>query len=645
MSRTIHIAIAAVIVSVSCVALQHGLMAGIELVPTALADQIPQGAAGPGLGAAAGAALGPGAVADIGIPAETINAFAVTAGWLMYVLNFLSWMLFFLLDKIMDPTWIFDLQVTGEDGALLNMLHQIWQLCRDLVNIGFALLLLAGAIRMIIMADTSKIKEKMPKFIIALILVNFSWFIPRAIFDVSQVLAYTAYQIPSIIGADGCKLPPENPGANGNNALRDCEIIVDVVFLEETDKVDANGVHETKGAGWHCPLPLPFEFLFCYKRAQVGAAADPQPRSKILSGLFINYARMNTLTSIVDPRGGPRPAPVIGRDPFDVLRKTLNYVIKIIIVLFIQIALFFPLLALTAAFFLRIPVLWVTMAFMPLVAVGYVMGEHLKAFNPMEVILKQFLQAVFIPVKVAIPFVIGFMMLNVGALTRAPGAIADLAPISLISEVRDLWQMIWLIIALGIIWRYSFKVLKADGDSIIGMFTDRIEGFGKTLGQIAYRAPLSIPFMPMPGGKPGEKVSPMQLKDAFNLQQINQDLRASGNIAAVKDRVKAKLQGGVTNNINVGIEVYEKMNNKEDVSKPIKIVIDPNENDNNKKLRALKESLKKLRAADPNSTKGIRDMDLVESLIKALRIEKKEDQDKLRDLVQSRDMNGGLNTD
>ncbi len=43
-----------------------------------------------------------------------------------------------------------------------------------------------------------------------------------------------------------------------------------------------------------------------------------------------------------------------------------------IIVLLLHMALFFPILALVAAFFMRIPVLWVTMAFMPLTALGYV---------------------------------------------------------------------------------------------------------------------------------------------------------------------------------------------------------------------------------------------------------------------------------
>ena len=75
-----------------------------------------------------------------------INQLTQLVGMLITAMNVLAWMVFKALDLVMDPNFMFARPPGGGDGALLEMLHNIWQLSRDLMNVIFAVLLLVGAV-------------------------------------------------------------------------------------------------------------------------------------------------------------------------------------------------------------------------------------------------------------------------------------------------------------------------------------------------------------------------------------------------------------------------------------------------------------------------------------------------------------------
>ena len=445
---------------------------------------------------------------------ETASAQAVTASqtfvsfatmlvsFLITILHFLAWFFLMLLDIIMDPQIIFGLTADGGDGPLLEMLHTIWQFTRDLVNIGFALGLIIGAVWMIVSADYSKIKEHLPKFVLAIVLVNFSWFIPRVLFDVSQVLTYTVFQIPSLLRDNACTIPPDDR----NPRARPCEVILNYKFFEQTRTVgmdlDANGLRIARDGseGWRCPL----ESLVCIQTTPIDAAnAQVRSSTKVLEGLIVNHARLQSLALIQPTEAEVVLPPGLNLGP--AFMRLLAIVIKLIMALIIHVAIVFPLIAMTAAFFIRIPILWVSMAFMPLVALGFAF-PMLKGDDYGDLFYKwldHFLQAVFLPVRVAIPFTIGFIMLNaagsidVGAL---PENLRDGRIISLFVGVNNLWQILWMGVAIFIIWHYSFKMLASDKAGLMGMFTEQIKSIGGSLGSVAMQLPLSWQFIPMPGG-------------------------------------------------------------------------------------------------------------------------------------------------
>ncbi|MBI3331526.1 hypothetical protein HYZ99_01035 [Candidatus Peregrinibacteria bacterium] len=449
--------------------------------------------------------------------AETfMNTMTYLAGFLITVMNLMMWVLFELLDILLNPTFIFDLQ-NGKDGALLGMLHEIWQLMRDLVNVIFAVLLIVGAIITIVKANMETVKQYRVKFILAVVLVNFSWFVPRVIIDVSQILTYTIYQIPNglVNPATGATLACQVPVTNaaGVTANQPCKIVSNAKFLDDTKDI-VNGTNtKDNSQGWKCPLPG----LVCYQEQNYNAFAGTSKGT--INGLIVNHARLSILAQANSPAAAGAADPNKSE-----VRELLTFLMRLILVLVIHIALFFPMLALVIALFIRIPILWVTMAFMPLAFLGFVIGDKMGEMDTMKKIWSRFLGAAFLPALAAIPLAIGFVMVNAGATIPAPLGIAGKS-IPLLSGVKDIWQLLWMFIAIFIMWTELFPILKKD--ELIGKFTAPIEQYGAGLGKFALKAPLAAPILPAPGGGT-EKVSPLQLLKRLDPRALNADLDADG---------------------------------------------------------------------------------------------------------------------
>ncbi|MBI3619037.1 hypothetical protein HY213_03330 [Candidatus Peregrinibacteria bacterium] len=411
---------------------------------------------------------------------------AMVMGVIITSMNFLTWVLFYALNIIMDPAFIFGTQPGGQDGSLLMMIHEIWQLSRDLVNVGFAIFLIVTAIYIAVRpAHLEEAKKALPKFVIAIVLVNFTWFIPRVLFDVSQILTYTVYQIPNMLSPNGCVIPPPD----GVGPPRPCDIVTNVVFFEDTNDI-------TDGEdGWDCPLRP----LVCYQSVPATKPGNIGMQSQVLNGLVINYARLKTLATISDPRAANGGEPVSPR-------LMLSFIIRSAMVLLLHVALFFPILALVVAFLFRIPILLITMSFMPFVALAFVMeGSFIDLkkisgeFELKSLLMGHFISAVFLPAVVGVPFAVGFIILNVGSVAAAPpGFTAFATAIPLFAGVATIGQLFWMLNGLTIIWIGVFTALKTQKSS--ARIVEQIQGFGTNLGKLAWKAPLSLPILPAPGG-------------------------------------------------------------------------------------------------------------------------------------------------
>ncbi len=455
----------------------------------------------------------------------TISAFmsSIIAG-----LNLLMWVVFLFLTVLLDPDFIFN-----TDGDFLTMLNKIWILARDLVNIAFALMLIGTAIYTIVTAKKDFVVEHLTKFVLAVILVNFSWFIPRVIIDVGNVAAATVYGIPSLITSQGsaaaCKFPSSKdvPGMKctkiqDGKYTCDCAMVVDAVFF-----IDAKDRNKYKPSeGWYCPLGE----VLCVQ-TQTLDVSTVAGHSAVLNGLIVNHARLQSLATVPVAAGGQSD-----------IRATVFFMLQQIVVLVIHIALFFPLAAIMVAFAIRIPVLWLTISFMPFVVLKFIVPSQYTGDIP-EKIWDHFLKAAFLPAIVGVPLTVGFILVNVGSnmVTKAVNLNGlKTVTIRLTDGISDFWELLWLIMTLGVIWVGVFAALEKMG--IMGKGSQAIKATGESLGRLAIKAPLSIPFLPGPGGKPQ---SLRQVGQTLNPRLLEGALDRTGNLTDALREIRSGRQNAI----------------------------------------------------------------------------------------------------
>ena len=428
------------------------------------------------------------------------------------VINLVVWILFAFLNFVLDPRFIFDLSDNGQSGAFMDMLNEIWQLSRNLMNMIFATILLGAAVYTIVTAKKDFVAEYAPKFLIAIVLVNFSWFFPRVIIDVANVVTSTIYHIPSMLptGQNAlCEYPSSVNGptcrANGDSFLCKCEAVVDMeMFLSKEDYADLTSF----ATAWSCPLGP----LLCIQKEEL-SMSTMAGQSVILNGLIVNHARLASLSQVANPTGGD-----------DQTLKMVMFIMREMLILIIHIAMVFPLLAMFTAFLIRIPILWITIAFMPFIFLNMVAPEQLHQGYPKK-LWEHFLKAAFLPALVAIPLTVGFILINAGSKLK-DNPLANIE-IRLLDQVDDLWQLLWLCMSLCVIWVGVFTVLESAG--IMGKAAGTIKGYGEKLGTAAAKVPLSLPTVGLPGGH-----TPLSFLKAVHPDHLNYLLSQPGGAANLK---------------------------------------------------------------------------------------------------------------
>jgi hypothetical protein len=233
----------------------------------------------------------------------------------------------------------------------------------------------------------------------------------------------------------------------------------------------------------------------------------------------------------------------------NMIQQLISQIIRLglqfILVMFIALIL----IGMAVALLVRIPILWITMAFMPLMFISFVLGDLLPTdFNTMQLIFKKFVHAAFLPAVLAVPLSVGFILINGLANSTAPDSaimLSDsLGPI--LPGVNDLWEFLWVLVTIVVMWKGFKAALKVD--SIFEQATSGITGIGDNIGKLAMNAPLSIPIIPMGKDANGKDIN-ISLGAAKTKLNALQYAAGSGRLV---EEVRGGLGGGsgTTNNIN-----------------------------------------------------------------------------------------------
>lgn len=422
----------------------------------------------------------------IGETYQTISSYALLIGQFF---NILTWIVFSFLVFLIDPRFIFDM-ANGSEGSLMDVLNTVWQLSRNVMNIAFAVGLVGAAIYTVVTANKEFVSANLRTFVMAVVLVNFSWFIPRVAIDIANVATATIYSIPTaVVNANAdcryvntnrnmCFDPKTLPDGTVSCA---CKAVADFKPFPESKVITALSGDPKDPAAWHC------SWLYCIRYVKLDVNTSTQ-HGGVLNGLIVNHARL------------PQLAVITRTDHEDGIADFLLFILREMVVIVIQIALFFPLLALLVALVIRIPILWLTMAFMPFYFLSWVIPDELPLGSVKEYadkIWSTFIKAAFLPAAVAIPLSIGFIMANAGSHVKFTG-MNDI-PFNLIDGMGSFGQLLWVVMVLGILWSGTFMVLEmmtADmpGAELVGT----IKATGEEAGKFAAEMPLAN--IPLPGG-------------------------------------------------------------------------------------------------------------------------------------------------
>lgn len=377
---------------------------------------------------------------------------------------------------IMGTGYATDARVV-EIGALLNT---VWRVMRDIVNYGFILVLLAIAFMTVITAGTGavggssfNVKQILPKFVVAVVLVNFTWFGARVILDAANVTAHIVYGIP--ISA--------NVPINTVNCVR-------------------KGTVDTlpKGQRW-CPTYCSDITLAAPDGETTVGELKSEKFGLITCNKWENFEdwskfgqnniAMLFAYSIFSVEELPMNAAVEG----SLLDVTIHAIVAFVIMLLI----FTVFTALFFVFLERVIILWLNIIFSPVAVLFWVMKGAFgtSAPNNKYLGLNVFIKYAFLPATVGVPLVIGFILVNAGNNLALPIPFAvNMGDISsLIPHVSTLSQLFWFLIALGIMW--TSMSIAEDAAQLTGGVVKSIKQGAEGFGKFIVKSPVFAPWIPV----------------------------------------------------------------------------------------------------------------------------------------------------
>lgn len=447
------------------------------------------------------------------IAKDTYNRMVSVIVVMIEFLSALLWPILLLIGSLLKNDILFS-------GGMEQTMLSIWVNVRNLVNILFIMVLLGIAFYNVLggSAEDYQMKSVLPKFIIALIAVNFSFLGVRLVADTVNVFTIAIFALPNTVGTELSALKTEGaPNAicsdwNKRSSFLDKNPVTSsggtptpttpdataksspgLINFENMCKKNANGSFD------FTPNGKKFFDTFSANNAALVMAID---MGKIIN---IDEVRLNTTS----------------QDPL----KDLTINILLTAALYVVYTSGF--LALFVILVVRMVLLWVTAVLSPIVVLRYVLPESLKsAIGGGDDLTKKLIQSLIAPVPIALMMTIGYIMFqSLKAVTFGDSPLGTSAEdfnllTSGLSTLQD------LIIAVGmvaVIWMGVFAAASGTfAEGAVNGIKGAVEGAGKFIATAPFKY---LPIIPMrqADGKEGGVSAGVALGA---LQQLPQQLES-----------------------------------------------------------------------------------------------------------------------
>lgn len=457
------------------------------------------------------------------------------------------WPILLMIGSLMDNDLIFG-------PGIGERLREIWVVMRNIVNIAFVFLLLVVAFYNVTGLGGEgnfALKTVLPKFVLALVAVNFSFLACKIILDAANVVSMAVYDITGSIedyDASEIKSQMEYMLCNDPTTISSSDAgttVSDASTAEETAEAGAesSGDESASSEGWSYKNANPISKAFCCSSNTEGdetctttgetpqtitaSKADTEDDRKIFGAfndagksffrqvdqnnigiiMAINLGSLNHLTEVASSKTGVSIK--------DLSINTLFSILMYIVFGFAYVALFIVLLA-------RLVVLWFVIALSPLIALTMVVPQINQYASELN-LTEKFMQHLLAPIIIGLSMSIGYLLTDkiksegaagidiggignssVESLTDAGGAGTFLAP-----NVSDLQQLMIICIAVAVVW---LGVFGAADKTIASSVTSPIKEFGTKAAKFLAKLPTYAPIVPIMT-REGEQAKPYSFSE------------------------------------------------------------------------------------------------------------------------------------
>ncbi len=455
------------------------------------------------------------------------------------------WPILLMIGSLMDNDLIFG-------PGIGDRLREIWVVMRNIVNISFVFLLLVIAFYNVTGLGGEgnfALKTVLPKFVIALIAVNFSFLACKVILDAANVVSMAVYDITgSIEDYDADTIKDQMEYMICTNPTDITGTGSDTTVVEDAGEVGAESEGSTDATGgWDYENASPITKAFCCSSnkdesyecttTENETVSIPKAESEEDREIFpvfndagksffqqvdqnnigiimaINLGSLNHLTEMTNSETGASIK--------DLSINTLFSILMYIVFGFAYVALFIVLLA-------RLVVLWFVIAMSPLIALTMVVpqiNQYASELNLAEKFVQHLLAPIIIGLSMSIGYLLTDKIKNTGAggidiggvgsssfneLTSGGSSGTFLAP-----NVSDLQQLMVVCIAVAVVW---MGVFGAADKTIASSVTNPIKEFGTKAAKFIAKLPTYAPIVPIMT-REGEEVKPYSFSEITHVMK------------------------------------------------------------------------------------------------------------------------------
>ncbi len=372
------------------------------------------------------------AVSPATTPAETDFANGIEA--VQGVLNVVLWPILMIIGALLDNTLLFG-------SGMEERIREIWIPIRNLVNIFFVLVLVGVALYNVLglgeKDGQASLKALLPKIVVGLILVNFSFFAMKVVLDATNLLTTAIFAIPAEITGE-----------------------VQINDKEEKSLCDKD--------------------FSTYETLCTGGKLNEQGKQ------FLNKWGSHNAAMLLAIKTGK----VIFYKDVDVKMENWEQLSISVIVSMIMYLLFgVAFLALLAILAIRIVVLWVVIVLSPILILAMASPELSQKIPPLKDLIDKFIAILMAPITIALTLSVGWIMLSAfqgyqslegSSLTIGKFAGENMAsgiPVAGLSTIQS------LIVAIGtiaVIWAGVFGAAKGTyAEAAVAVLGEAVKGAAK----------------------------------------------------------------------------------------------------------------------------------------------------------------------